>query len=408
VSGVGSPKTYRAGTHRAVPPQETLRRALPFAPVMGITRIANVTGLDSVGLPVVMVCRPNARSVAVSQGKGLDLQAAKASGLMESIEAYHAETITSPLRLCTYEELRYTNQVVDIGRLPMQSTGTFSPNSKILWCEGQDLRNDQAVFVPYETVHTDYTWPLPTGSGCFVCSSNGLASGNHLSEAISHAICEVVERDSSTLWRCLDTETQESTGLDLETVDDTTCLQVIEKIEQAGMAVAVWETTSDVGIASFNCVIYRREDDPARRIPPAAGDGCHPSRSVALLRALTESAQSRLTRIAGSRDDLGRDSYSDERYDAAFHLMHGRLGARGTRSFRDAPDWNCDTFEGDVDWELDRLRRVGIKQVIAIDLTKDFFKIPVVRVVIPGLEGPHGLPGYVPGERARALLSRNL
>jgi YcaO-like protein with predicted kinase domain len=404
---VGAAKTYRAGTHRTVPPQETLRRALPFAPVMGITRIANVTGLDCVGLPVVMVCRPNARSVAVSQGKGLDLQAAKASGLMESIEAYHAETITSPLRLCTYEELRYTHHVVDIGRLPMPSTGTFSPYSKILWCEGNDLLEDESVFVPYETVHTDYTLPLPTGSGCFVCSSNGLASGNHISEAISHGICEVVERDSLALWRFLDPEAREATGLDLATVDDAACRRVIDKIEQAGMTVAVWETTSDVGIASFSSVIYPHEDDPARRLPPAAGAGCHPARSIALLRALTESAQSRLTRIAGSRDDLGRDSYADQRYDAAFDLVYGQLGARGARSFRDAPDWDCETFEGDVDWELDRLRKAGINQVIAIDLTKDFFKIPVVRVVIPGLEGPQGVPGYVPGERARAVVSSN-
>jgi ribosomal protein S12 methylthiotransferase accessory factor len=326
---------------------------------------------------------------------------------MESIEAYHAETITSPLRLCTFEELRYTHHVVDIGRLPMLSTANFSPNSKILWCEGRDLLNDESVFVPYEVVHTDYTWPLPTGSGCFVCSSNGLASGNHISEAISHGICEVIERDSSTLWRFLDPETQRSTGVDLATVDDTACQQVIEKLEQAGMTVAVWDTTSDVGIASFTCVIYPREGDPARRIPPAAGDGCHPSRSIALLRALTESAQSRLTRIAGSRDDLGRDSYADQRYDAALDLMHGRLAGRGARSFREAPDWNCDSFEGDVELELVRLRRADIKQVIAVDLTKDFFKIPVVRMVIPGLEGPHGLPGYMPGERTRALLSRH-
>jgi YcaO-like protein with predicted kinase domain len=92
-------KAFRAGTHRTVPPEETLRRGWRLAPIMGITRIANVTGLDTVGVPVVMVCRPNARSLAVSQGKGLDLPAAKASGLMESIEVYHAETITLPLRL---------------------------------------------------------------------------------------------------------------------------------------------------------------------------------------------------------------------------------------------------------------------------------------------------------------------
>jgi YcaO-like protein with predicted kinase domain len=107
VNGIGAAKRYRSGTHRTVTPDETLRRGLRVAPVMGITRIANVTGLDSVGIPVVMVCRPNSRSLAVSQGKGLDLTAAKASGLMESIETYHAETITFPLRLCSHEELRY-------------------------------------------------------------------------------------------------------------------------------------------------------------------------------------------------------------------------------------------------------------------------------------------------------------
>jgi ribosomal protein S12 methylthiotransferase accessory factor len=407
VIGVGAAKTYRAGTHRTVPPEETLRRVLPFAPVMGITRIANVTGLDSIGIPVVMVCRPNSRSVAVSQGKGVDLQAAKASGLMESIEAYHAETITSPLRLCTYEELRYGHCVVDVRQLPMLSTSTFNSNSKILWCEGHDLLNDEPVFVPFETVHTDYTWPSPAGNGCFVCSSNGLASGNHRMEAISHAICEIVERDATTLWRFLDPAVQESTAVDLATVDGPDCRRVLEKIEQAGLTVALWETTSDVGIASFMSVIYAGDDDPIRRIPPASGTGCHPARSIALLRALTESAQSRLTRITGSRDDLGSDSYADERYDAAFELMRGRLASRGRRSFRDAPDRDSATFDGDVDWELERLRGAGIRQVVAVDLTKDFFKIPVVRVVIPGLEGPPGVPGCVPGERVRALVAQN-
>jgi ribosomal protein S12 methylthiotransferase accessory factor YcaO len=35
----------------------------------GITRIAMVTGLDRVGIPVALATRPNSRSVAVSQGR---------------------------------------------------------------------------------------------------------------------------------------------------------------------------------------------------------------------------------------------------------------------------------------------------------------------------------------------------
>src|ERR671923_2097286 len=111
-------KGHRRGTHRLVAPGATVERIAPLKSRMGITRVANVTGLDRIGIPVVMVCRPNARSIAVSQGKGLDLDAARASGLMESVETYHAETITLPLRYCSHEDLRYSHAVVDVGRLP--------------------------------------------------------------------------------------------------------------------------------------------------------------------------------------------------------------------------------------------------------------------------------------------------
>ena len=399
MKGANARKAFRAGTHRTLPPEETLLRGLRLAPIMGITRIANVTGLDTVGVPVVMVCRPNARSIAVSQGKGLDLSAAKASGLMESIEVYHAETITLPLRLGSYEELRYSHRLVDVRELPTISTGTFHPHLRMLWCEGRDLLNEQSVYVPYELVHTDYTWPQPAGSGCFASSSNGLASGNHLLEAISHGICEVVERDATTLWSFRDRGAQESREVDLATVDDTACGQVLEKFERAGLGVQVWETTTDVGIAAFACLIRNKEGDPMRLIPPAAGMGCHPSRSIALLRALTEAAQSRLTLITGSRDDLGADRYT--------HYLHPAIQAieskpSTTRRFGDAPDWDSDTLDGDIDWELDRLRDSGIKQVIAVDLTKGAFGLPVVRVIIPRLEGHYEIPGYIPGRRALA------
>src|SRR5215469_9766205 len=90
-------KQFRGSTDRLVAPVATMTRVHPLLPVMGITRIANITGLDHIGVPVVVVCRPNSRSLAVSQGKGLDLMSAKVSALMESIEAYHAETITLPV-----------------------------------------------------------------------------------------------------------------------------------------------------------------------------------------------------------------------------------------------------------------------------------------------------------------------
>jgi ribosomal protein S12 methylthiotransferase accessory factor len=369
---------------------------------MGITRIADVTGLDLIGIPVVMVCRPNSRSLAVSQGQGLDLAAAKASGVMESVEAYHAEHITLSVKLTTYEELRYRWRVADVARLPRTTDSLFDSNLVIPWIEGQDLMTDEPTWVPYEMVHTNYTVSLRVAAAGFPATSNGLASGNHQLEAISHAICETVERDAATLWHLLDEQELEATRIDLTTVRDPDCRLILEKYERAGVAVAVWETTSDIGIPCFECIITERSDSALRPLFSAEGMGCHPDRVIALLRALTEAAQSRLTAIVGSRDDLLARDYERTRSREILQLNQELMQRTGNmRSFPDGPTWECDTVEEDVKWELERLRVAGIDEVVVIDLSKAAFDIPVVRVVIPGLETANRAPNYVPGTRAR-------
>src|SRR5262245_282181 len=280
--GAGRPKLVRQGTHRSQPLDYTIRRVMRLASVMGITRVANVTGLDSVGIPVVMVCRPNSRSVAVSQGKGIDLASARASGLMEAAELYHAESISLPLRLGTYEELRYQHKVVDVDELPRNSSSKFHPNLRLLWCEGLDVMSGETVLVPYEMVHANYTTPFPDGHGCFVATSNGLASGNDKIEAISHGICEVVERDAATLWKLHNGGKLDEGQLDLMSVKDRTCQQLIAKLERAGLKVAVWDMTTDIPIAAFVCLIFPRDDHATWHCSVEMGYGCHPSREVAL------------------------------------------------------------------------------------------------------------------------------
>jgi hypothetical protein len=64
-----APKAFRRATHRVVAPAETLARYRPLAQSIGITRLGNITGLDHIGIPVVVTVRPNSRSVSVSQGR---------------------------------------------------------------------------------------------------------------------------------------------------------------------------------------------------------------------------------------------------------------------------------------------------------------------------------------------------
>ena len=375
---------------------------------MGITRVANITGLDRVGLPVVAVYRPNARSVAVSQGKGIDLPAAKASGVMEAVESHHAEHPDLPLRLASEAELRAGGRaVVDTGRLPRLSVGRYDPHRPILWCDAEDLMAGSApVSVPFEMVHTNYTRPLPAGSGSFQMSSNGLASGNHVLEAISHGLCEVIERDALALWALRGGTESDHGRLDLESIDDAAARALIDRLDAAGLAVGIWDITTDIGLPVFVCALADRGPNVMGHVYSSHGSGCHVAREIALARALTEAAQTRLTYIAGTRDDAHRELFETARNPDRVAAVRDRLAGAATsprRPYGAVPSHDTPSFQDDVATIIARLAAVGVCQVAVVPFPSRIPGVAVVRVVVPGLEGLHDAPGYVRGDRAAAL-----
>jgi YcaO-like protein with predicted kinase domain len=323
---------------------------------------------------------------------------------MEAIELYHAERIDRPLRFASWNELRFAHDVVDVGGLPRTTTGTFHADRPIPWIAGIDLVTSTPKWVPFELVHTNYTVPALTGSGCFVMSSNGLASGNHPLEAISHGLCEVIERDATTLFYCKSSIVRDSLRVDLDTVTDGACRQLLELYERAGIAVGVWDVTSDVGIAAFLCVVLDRETSVFHPIGPVEGMGCHLVREIALMRALTEAAQARLTLIAGCRDDVGRGRYAQSQNRDLIGRFHERLLCEGGRPFQEAPTQANESLEGDVGALLTALQSAGLQQVVTVDLSRPEFGIPVFRVVVPGLEAYHHIRSCVVGARATSIL----
>ena len=204
----------------------------PKAPQIGITRLGNVTGLDRIGIPVTVAVRPNSRSVSVSQGKGLGLSQALASALMEAIELFHAEEPAGRAVDASFLELSANARVVRPGLL---SGGEISlpDRTKIRWIEGYDLLARETCWVPWDVVHTDYT--LLTRHSIeqhhFVSGSNGLASGNHLVEAVSSAICELVERDAVAVWHARNIRERSCCYLDAGSIDDGDCRTLLELYE---------------------------------------------------------------------------------------------------------------------------------------------------------------------------------
>lgn len=394
-------KWYFHGTHRTVAPEETLERVARWFPEWGITRVADVTGMDRIGIPVALACRPNARSLSVSQGKGLTTAAARASAVMECIELHHAERPSLPLLLASTGELRASGRaVVDVAALAGASSSRYHVERPLLWTQAREYGTGEGCWLPYEVVHTSALLPAPTGSGCFSSTSNGLASGNHRLEAIAHALGEVIERDAAAVWQAQPAARRAATRLDLGAIDDPACRELLDRYQAAEIEVRAWETTSDVRVPAYLCEIVDRT------APAGAsgftGMGCHLSPAIALLRALTEAAQSRMTYITGSRDDLFRRDYRAVRIGPGRDAVPEEAPARTLRDAPAAPATR--TFGEDVQVLVERLRAAGLPSVLVVDLGNERWGVPVVRVVVPGAEGPDDEPTYVPGRRARAAM----
>jgi YcaO-like protein with predicted kinase domain len=395
-------KCFVAGTHRCVAPEETWDRLRPHLRRAGITRIADVSGLDRVGITTAVAVRPNARTLATSAGKGFSRIAAVVSAAMEGFELHHAEHPQVPAVVATYHELAGSASVVEETRMPLSRFSLFRPDRPESWVRGWDLLQHRETYLPFVSVAMI---PPPTHRPRIELSmymtSNGLAGGNHLLEAACAALYEVIERDAVTCHRHAELMAGYRAPLvALESLPYPLVLDLQARFRAAGLRALVRDCTKDTGVPVF---VAQLSDDHAQGFGVFGGWGAHLDPEIALVRALTEAAQSRVIYISGSRDDIFRLDERQARYDdnpatVAWHSAPG-LAAAPMHI-----DESGASFEEDLATLLGKVRNVGIRQVVLTDLTRSDFGIPVVRIVAPGLEGCIG-PDYVHGARAVTFLA---
>jgi ribosomal protein S12 methylthiotransferase accessory factor len=394
-------KSFWDGTQRACNPEDTVRRLRALAPRIGITRLANITGLDVVGVPVWVGIRPNSRGLATSQGKGLTHAAAKASALMEAVESWHAENIDQPVYVDSPWSFRRKAPIIGYERLSFYEDSPPRRDQPFAWIEGYDLLQERACWVPLESVSTNYVGSAQRRSATtFMQSSNGLAGGNEVLEAITHALCELVERDA--IHRAGDAMRRFDAGrrVRIETIVDADCHAVLDRLEHSGVAVAAFDLSSDLGIPVYGCSIVDADDTASwRPLPPFNGYGCHLNPGIAMLRALTEAVQSRLTYISGSRDDISLEQYRTGGNPNALDSLREAWARSPARAdFRERRNLATASFNGDIRTMLDILRAAGIENAVAVDLRKPDIGVAVVRMVVAGLAGglSHGRAIRVP------------
>ena len=370
-------KAYAKETQRVVPPAETLRRARERLPAAGITRVADITNLDRIGIPVFSSIRPTAETGAISvyNGKGATPIEAEVSAVMEGIERYSGEMGDRETFVGRYSE-------VSAGEAALNPADLILPplvpaDIPVPWVRGYDIVQDEEVLVPAHAVFH----PLPVTCGrLFRTNTNGLASGNTLEEATFHALMEVVERDAWSL-----VEVTRNTGPRIEGITDGLAADLLAKFAAAGVEVTLKDITSDIGIPTVAAVA----DDVVLKDPAllTIGMGSHTNAGIAVLRALTEVAQSRLTQIHGAREDTDTaDVRKMIGYDRTKRLNRHWFAESDTVEFAAMPSLDSDDFLTDINHVTDRLNAAGLSRVVVVDLTRPEIGIPVVRVVVPGLE----------------------
>ena len=387
-----NPSPGRAGwdADRACLPRETVQRLRPHFPALGITRLARQTGLDTIGIPCFSAIRPNARTLACSQGKGVDDDAAMASAVMEAAEFAVAEREMDPAWVGSAAAL----QAMDMSWFDPQRLlpfgQLFDRDRPLAWLAGRSVLSGGPVLIPRDAVRFDGHTPDLNG---IAQSTNGLASGNTPEEAEFHGLCELVERDASSLWSLLPLEQQKLSAFDAKRLRDPIVDRLSALIARANLRLQLFDLTSNIGVPTVMALIGPTEG--WRYFEAAAGTGSHPVPARAAQRAITEAAQSRITSIAGARDDIPTAQYETAKNAAVSDLLATSCDREPPRGL---------TFNSGREAAKTFLRRAllaaEITDPVATSLGGESFGISVVRVLSEILEDRDANPNWRPGTRA--------
>jgi ribosomal protein S12 methylthiotransferase accessory factor len=381
--------SFMEGTQRVLDENSTLEKTKDNLKNIGVTRIASITDLDRLGIPVFSSIRPSAAEGAISvySGKGSTETQARISSMMEGFERCLAEKsginenvkedVQSVEVVETYDELRKENNVLNPPSLLISES--YDPKALIEWIQGWDLFKNEEIFVPSNSVYHPYEAPGRTAK-LFRSNTNGLAAGNTIEEAIFHGLLEVIERDALSI-----AEFTRNPGKEIIlTEEDGENYEILRRFTDNEVDVKIWALNHDTGITT----VVATTDDV--RLRDAAllvmGAGAHLKPEIAVRRALTEAAQSRVVQIHGAREDTEREEFVRGIGYDRIKRMNKYWYENGEKiSMSELKDMSKTTPAESIDVITEQLKKVT-DSAIVVDLSRESVPIPVVRVIVPTFE----------------------
>lgn len=352
---------------------------------LGITRVGDITGLDTIGLPVWFACRPNSRALSVSQGKGMSHAQARISAIMEAAEGAIAERPEDLVDLfASLNELGQRDlRTIPVDRLMRCTTPHLDPRREIAWVRGYEVASGVEVLAPYELVGLDMRAKAPWDHESFKMSSIGLAAGGDAERALSHGLLEVVEHDATSALDLLGLAPQVVRGIQSVAGAHPDLDLAIARVTSAGLTPHFFDITSHIALPVIACFTTRTVlSEAGAGAKLTAGFACRPDAYDAALAALLECVQSRATDIAGSRDDIIAADYRASltqlpKIADGMDKLDNVKGHRSAASFVSTADV--------LAYVVNAVIASGAEDIFAFALASQVAGLHVTRVLVPGL-----------------------
>ncbi|HVY50168.1 MAG TPA: YcaO-like family protein, partial [Devosia sp.] len=236
----------------------------------------------------------------------------------------------------------------------------------------------QPVYAPYELVGIDYRDMGLWDHESFHMSSIGLAAHARADAALRHALLETIENDATAALEIFGFTPALIEPLP-EVAGPYGLGMILRRTAAAGLTVRFCRIVGAVDLPVVGCFV-------GRDIAGAAGTGtsfsagfaCRLDPGEAALAAVLEALQSRLTDIAGARDDIAAEAFEPAGYDIADDLPPTRVTLAGSTR---------PSARNELAAIAMCLRQAGIDEVFVFELAHRP-SMTVIRVLVPDLQAP--------------------
>ncbi|MEY4544801.1 MAG: hypothetical protein RL685_996 [Pseudomonadota bacterium] len=368
-------------SHRQLHPSSAMLRAESLASRCGVSRVAEITGLDPLGVHCFSSIRPFAEAgdFTVTGGKGFSRDAARLSAVAEACERACLSPRGLPLVRASLQDLSQAHRVLHPRALILDQRSRWSAEDELAWWTARDLVSDEELWLPAAAVF----YPLEQGnSWLFNCNTSGTALGASYPEALLYGLLEVVERDQLAYAELA----RRSRRLDLGSVRDAQCVQTLAALNARNIIAHCWVVEHDYPFPLFYMILEDQEQPDCARL--VGGLGCHLDPVAGFKAALLEAVYSRLTVISGAREDIERDLTLARSigYEAQRALALAWDSTGPDVALDALPDLSGADIATDLAFVASACQAAGLGRLLCTDLSPEGSELKVARVVAVGAE----------------------